>query len=68
MLLKAAEFSKDKARHRAFNLNDIAAEAEAIIKAAQVEREEGLAQAQREGEQIRQQAQEQGYQMGYKSG
>ena len=68
MLLKAAEFEESTARKKAFNLNDIEAEAEAIIARARREYQEILAEAQEELSRLRQQAQEKGYREGYDQG
>jgi len=68
MLLKAAEFEESAARKKAFNLNDIEAEAEAIVARARREYQEILAEAQEELSRLRQQAQEKGYREGYDQG
>ena len=68
MLLKAAEFEESTIRKKAFNLNDIEAEAEAIIARARREYQEILDKAQQELVQLRQQAQEKGSREGFEQG
>ncbi len=68
MLLKAAEFEESTAQKKAFNLNDIEAEAEAIIARARRKYQEILDQAQAELVQLRQHAQEKGSREGYDQG
>jgi flagellar assembly protein FliH len=68
VLLKATEFAQSSGQKKAFNLNDIAVEAQAIIEDARREREKIMDQAQQEISQAREQAQTQGYQQGYDRG
>jgi len=68
MLLKAAEFEESTSEKRFFNLNDIEAEAAALIARARREYQEILDEAQEELGRLHQQAQEKGYREGYDLG
>jgi flagellar assembly protein FliH len=68
VLLKAKEFDQETTTKKAFNLNDIAAEAKLIIEEARRRRREMLDQALKEIDQTRQQAQTLGHQQGYEKG
>ena len=68
VVLKAAEFSQATTGNQVFNLNDIAAEAQNILKTARRESESLLRQARQDIERDRQQVREEGYRTGHEQG
>ena len=68
VLLKATQFAGNAVRKEIFNLNDIAAEAQAILENARQEREKILAQTRQEIAKMRKLAKEEGYQKGNEEG
>lgn len=68
VLLKAKEFDQETTTKKAFNFNDIAAEAKLIMEEARRRRREMFDQALKEIDQTRQQVQALGHQQGYEKG
>jgi len=67
-VLKAADLDRQTTRKEIFNLNDIAAEAEALIAQARATGKRLVAEAQEQAQRLRQEARQAGHEEGYRQG
>ncbi len=68
VLQKARDFESNKAASEVFNFNDIAAEADALLKSAKQQADEIINNAQQKAKQLYEQAKEDGFNEGKKEG